>query len=43
MPESSTRKKRDFTPPPKKKDPVAVGPSRWMDPTMITMFLIGLA
>lgn len=43
MPESSTRKKRDFTPPPKKKDPVAIGPSRWVGPTMVAMFLIGLA
>ena len=42
MPESPVRKKKAFTPPPSKKDPIKLGPSRWVGPAMVTMFLIGL-
>ncbi len=42
MPESRGRKKAVYTPPPSKKDPVKLGPSRWVGPLMVAMFVIGL-
>lgn len=43
MPESKSRKKAPYTPPPSKKDPVKLGPSRWVAPVMVACFVIGLA
>jgi hypothetical protein len=45
MPESRERKKDDYTAPPVKKErkPVRIGSSRWVAPTMVALFLIGLA
>lgn len=43
MPESKGRKKDAYVPPPAKKDPVKLGPSRWVAPTMVACFIIGLA
>lgn len=43
MPESSARKKADFTPPPKKKpQAVRIGSPRWIAPAMVASFVIGL-
>jgi hypothetical protein len=42
VPESSARKKQPYTPPPTRKDPATFGPSRWVGPTMVTLFLVGL-
>jgi hypothetical protein len=42
VPESRGRKKDVYTPPPAKKDPVKLGPSRWVGPAMVAMFVIGL-
>ena len=42
MPESSSRKKAAFTPPPT-RSPVKVGNPRWLVPVMLALFLIGLA
>ncbi|MCX6458980.1 MAG: cell division protein CrgA [Actinobacteria bacterium] len=42
MPESKPRQKTPYVPPPKKKDPVKLGPSRWVAPTMVALFVLGL-
>ena len=42
MPESKGRNKTPYVPPPTKKDPVKIGPNRWVAPTMVACFLIGL-
>lgn len=46
MPESRGRKKAAYTPPPKpgeKAKTVKIGSARWVAPTMVTLFLIGLS
>lgn len=50
MPESSRRKKDSYTPPSnsdkkdrKDKKAVKIGPSKWLAPVMVAMFVIGLA
>lgn len=45
MPESKGRKKDDFTPPPSRGERKAarIGSPRWLAPTMVAMFVIGLA
>ena len=46
MPESRGRKKAPYTPPPKpgeKAKTVKIGSARWVAPTMVTLFVIGLA
>lgn len=45
MPESSSRKKADYTPPPKKgekRKTVRIGSPRWVAPAMVTCFVVGL-
>lgn len=48
MPESRSRKKAVYTPPPKADDPTAkrkpakVGNPPWLVPTMVAMFVLGL-
>ncbi|MEZ5117406.1 MAG: cell division protein CrgA [Candidatus Nanopelagicales bacterium] len=44
MPESRGRKKDVYTPPPAKTDrtPVRLGSGRWVAPTMVTLFVVGL-
>jgi len=42
VPESSSRKKAAFTPPPT-RSPLKVGNPRWFVPVMLALFLIGLA
>lgn len=41
MPRSRIRRRPDFTPPPT-RSPAKVGSSRWLAPTMVACFLIGL-
>jgi hypothetical protein len=41
MPESSSRKKETYTPPPKRKA-VKIGSPRWVAPLMVTFFVLGL-
>jgi hypothetical protein len=46
VPESRSRKKAAFTPPPapgEKAKRVRIGSARWVAPTMVTLFVIGLA
>ncbi|MDP4014246.1 MAG: cell division protein CrgA [Candidatus Nanopelagicales bacterium] len=45
MPESSRRKKDVYTPPPEARSskPVRVDNPRWLVPTMVALFIIGLA
>ena len=42
MPESRSRKKADFTPPPKRRPTSAQVSGRWVAPTMCALLLIGL-
>ena len=45
MPESSSRKKPNYTPPPvkgEKRKTVKFGSPRWIAPTMVACFVIGL-
>lgn len=42
MPESSSRKKSDYTPPTDKRKPVKIGSPRWIAPLMVTLFVVGL-
>ncbi|MFZ0322718.1 MAG: cell division protein CrgA [Actinomycetes bacterium] len=44
MPKSRIRKKNDggFTPPPPKRTAAQRMPSRWVAPTMVTLFIVGL-
>lgn len=42
MPESSSRKKADYTPPPDKRKAVRIGSPRWVAPLMVTLFAVGL-
>ena len=44
MPESKGRKRDDYVPPPDKssRKPVKLGSARWVAPTMVTLFVIGL-
>lgn len=41
MPESKSRDKDNYTPPPKKK-PVKIGSPRWVAPLMLALFGLGL-
>lgn len=46
MPESKSRKQPDYTPPPVKGErakTVHIGSPRWIAPTMVTLFCLGLA
>lgn len=45
MPESKGRKKADYTPPPTKgeRKVARLGSPSWLAPTMVAMFVIGLA
>jgi hypothetical protein len=43
VPKSRIRRKGDFTPPPPKTPASAKVSPRWLAPTMVTCFLIGLA
>lgn len=45
MPESKSRKKTDYTPPPEKqvgRKPVRIGSPRWIAPAMVVFFVLGL-
>ena len=42
MPESSSRKKAAYTPPPDKRKAVRIGSPRWIAPLMVACFVIGL-
>ncbi len=43
MPESSSRKKSDYTPPTSKKPkPIRIGSARWVAPLMVFFFVVGL-
>lgn len=45
MPESKSRKKTDYTPPPDKKvgrKAVRIGSPRWIAPAMVVFFVVGL-
>lgn len=45
MPESRRRKKQNYTPPANASGtpkPVRIGSPRWLAPTMLTMFVVGL-
>jgi hypothetical protein len=42
VPESRSRKKADFTPPPQRRPASAKVSARWVAPTMVTLLLIGL-
>lgn len=44
MPESKPRKKAAYTPPANavSRKPVRIGSPRWIAPTMVTFFLVGL-
>ena len=42
MPESRSRKKTDYTPPSGSKKVSRVGSSRWVAPTMLTFWVVGL-
>lgn len=43
MPESRPRKKDDFTAPTTSRKPVRIGSKRWIAPTMVALWVIGLA
>lgn len=43
MPESRPRKKDDFKAPTTSRKPVGVGGRRWIAPTMVTLWIVGLA
>ena len=43
MPESKGRKKAPYTPPPTKKDPAQFGPSPWVAPVMVALFVLCMA
>jgi len=43
VPKSRVRKKGDYTPPPKQTAKSAGMSARWVAPTMVTLFLLGLA
>lgn len=43
MPESRSRKKTDYTPPPTGKRPSKIGGSRWVAPVMVGCWVLGLA
>ena len=43
MPESRSRKKQPFTPPPQKVSARRVGSGRWVVPVMLFCFIVGLA
>ena len=42
MPKSRIRKKGDYTPPPKATSRAAAVSARWVAPTMVTLFVVGL-
>lgn len=42
MPKSRVRKKADYTPPQKATSKSAAISARWVAPTMVTLFLVGL-
>ena len=42
MPKSRSRKKADYTAPPKRTDKSSAVSARWVVPTMVTLLLIGL-
>lgn len=43
MPESRPRKKTDYTPQRTSTKPVRMGGRRWIAPTMVTCWIVGLA
>jgi hypothetical protein len=42
VPKSRLRRRKAFTPPPEKQTAVRVGSPRWLVPTMIACFIVGL-
>jgi hypothetical protein len=42
VPKSRLRRRKAFTPPPEKQGAVRVGSPRWLVPTMIACFIVGL-
>jgi hypothetical protein len=43
VPESRTRRKPEYTPPPAKKQAVKLDGAGWVAPVMVGLFLLGLA
>ncbi len=43
MPESRSRKKPEYTAPPTSRKPAALGGKRWVAPTMVACWVLGLA